>query len=59
MYGLHQFPHAWNEWIDTYLQSIGLILCFSKPSLYVMITIDFILLLLFYFDDLMITLIFA
>ncbi len=55
MYGLCQSPHAWNEKINIYLQSIGFVLCFSNPNFYAMIVGDFMFMLIIYVDDLMIT----
>jgi hypothetical protein len=54
LYGLNKAPRAWYAKMDSYLFSQNFVCCKSDPNVYMRRTIDSILLLVLYVDDLMI-----
>ena len=55
LYGLKQAPRAWYAKMDSYLLSQNFVRCKSDPNVYMLRTIDSLLLLVLYVDDLLIT----
>jgi hypothetical protein len=55
LYGLKQALRAWYAKIDSYLLSQNFVCCKSDPNVYILRTVDSILLLVLYVDDFMIT----
>jgi hypothetical protein len=55
LYGLKQAPRAWYAKMDSYLLSQNFVRCKSDPNLYMLKTVDSLLLLVLYVDDLLIT----
>ena len=54
LYGLKQAPRAWNAKMDSYLLSQNFVRCKSDPNVYMLRTVDSLLLLVLYVDDLLI-----
>jgi hypothetical protein len=55
LYGLKKAPRAWYAKMDSYLLSQNFVHCKSDPNVYILRTVDSLLLLVLYVDDLMIT----
>jgi hypothetical protein len=55
LYGLKEAPRAWYANMDSYLLSQKFVRCKSNPNVYMLRTIDSLLLLVLYVDDLLIT----
>ncbi|KAM2860063.1 hypothetical protein COP2_025403 [Malus domestica] len=55
LYGLKQAPRAWNERFTAFLPSIGFKDTYSDSSLFVKTAGSFIVILLLYVDDIIIT----
>jgi hypothetical protein len=55
LYGLKQGPRAWYAKMDSYLLSHNFVRCKSDPNVYMLRTVDSLLLLVLYVDDLLIT----
>jgi hypothetical protein len=55
LYGLKQAPRAWYAKMESYLLSQNFVQCKSDPNVYMLRTIDSILLLVMYVDDFLIT----
>jgi hypothetical protein len=55
LYGLKQAPRAWYAKMESYLLSQKFVHCKSDPNVYMLRTIDSLLLLVLYIDDLLIT----
>jgi hypothetical protein len=55
LYGLKQAPRAWYAKMDSYLLSHNFVRCKSDPNVYMLRTIDSLLILVLYVDDLLIT----
>jgi hypothetical protein len=55
LYGLRQAPKAWYANMDSYLLSQNFVHCKSYLNVYMLRTVDPLLLLAFYFDDFLIT----
>jgi hypothetical protein len=55
LYGLKQAPREWYAKMDSYLLSQKNLHCRSDPNVYMLMTVDSLLLLVLYVDDLMIT----
>jgi hypothetical protein len=55
LYGLKQDPRAWYPNMDSYLLSQNFVRCKSDPNVYILRTVDSLLLLVLYVDDLLIT----
>jgi hypothetical protein len=54
LYGLNQNPRAWYAKMDSYLLSRNFLRCKSDPNIYMLRTIDSLLILVLYVDDLLI-----
>jgi hypothetical protein len=54
LYGLKQALRAWYAKMDFYLLSRNFVCCKSEPNVYMLRTVDSLLLLVLYFDDLLI-----
>jgi hypothetical protein len=54
LYGLKQAPREWYAKMDSYLLSQKNLHCRSDPNVYMLMTVDSLLLLVLYVDDLMI-----
>jgi hypothetical protein len=54
LYGLKQFPRAWNAKMDSYLLSQNFVCCKSDPNVYMLRMVNSLLLLVLYVDDLLI-----
>jgi hypothetical protein len=55
LYGLKQAPRAWYAKMDSYMLSHNFVRCKSNPNIYILRTVDSLLLLVLYVDDLLIT----
>jgi hypothetical protein len=55
LYGLKKAPRAWYEKMDSYLLSHHFVRCKSDCNVYMLRTIDFLMILVLYVDDLLIT----
>jgi hypothetical protein len=55
LYGLKQALRAWYAKMDSYLLSQNFVCCKSDPNVYMLRTVDSLLLLVLYVDDLLIT----
>jgi hypothetical protein len=55
LYGLKQAPRAWYAKMDSYLLSYNFVRCKSDLNVYMLRTVDSLLLLVMYVDDLLIT----
>jgi len=55
LYGLKQAPREWYAKMDSYLLSQKNLHCRSDPNVYMLMTVDSLLLLVLYVDDLLIT----
>jgi hypothetical protein len=55
LYGLKQAPREWYDKMDSYLLSHNFVHCNSDPNVYMLKTVDSLLLLVSYVDDLLIT----
>ncbi|KAM2011562.1 hypothetical protein ACFX1T_023520 [Malus domestica] len=55
LYGLKQAPRAWNDRFTTFLPSLGFQFTYSDSSLFVKHAGDYIVILLLYVDDIIIT----
>jgi hypothetical protein len=53
-YGLKQAPRAWYAKMDSYLLSQNFVRCKSDPNVYMLRTVDSLLLLVLYVNDLLI-----
>jgi hypothetical protein len=54
LYGLKQALRAWYAMMDSYLLSLNFVRCKSYPNVYMLRTVDSLLLLVLYVDDLLI-----
>ena len=55
LYGLKQAPREWYAKMDSYLLSQKFVRCKSNPNVYMIRTVDSLILLVLYVDDLLIT----
>ena len=54
LYGLKQAPGAWYGKIDIFLLSLNFVRCKSDPNVYLKLIHGFLMIFVFYFDDLLI-----
>ena len=55
MYGLKQAPRAWYAKIDSFLLSLNFVRCKSDPNVYLKLIHGSLMIIVLYFDDLLIT----
>jgi hypothetical protein len=54
LYGLKQAPRAWYAKMDSYFLSYDFVICKSNSNVYMLRTINYVMILVFYVDDILI-----
>ena len=55
LYGLKQSPSAWYAKIDGFLLSLSFVQCKSNPNVYLKLILAYLMIIVLYLDDLLIT----